>query len=1042
MDTEADAGVSDTLPVQGNGPPTGQLARGDAIGRFVILGLLGTGGMGFVYSAYDPQLDRKIAIKFLRSTSSRGGGEDARMRLLREAQAMARINHANVIKVHDVGTHDDRVYVAMEFADAGTLRAWLAHEKRALREIVDVFVQAGRGLAAAHQAGLIHRDFKPDNVLMSKDGRALVTDFGLVGLEPTTSSMRPATEPPVMPDGALDSSPLSSDLTRTGAVMGTPLYMSPEQFTGDVASAASDQFSFCVTLYEAVFGAHPFGGATYAELALSVSRGELAPLATTRTVPGWLRRTVVRGLARDPARRFPSMTALLEALTRGGGVRRSGVAFAGIATLAVAGAGLTVTMWPRHHVTCAGGDDRIAALWSPARRGDLEAAFRASGRPHAAATFAKLGALVDDWGRKWAVAHRDACEATRVRGEQSEHMLDLRMRCLTARLDEVDATLQVMQHDGGDGVDHALDAITRIPGIGPCADPGALTSTVQPPETAIDRIRVQAVQSQLDEARAQYRLGLYAASRDRASRALVQARATRYRPIIADALLAFGTAQLQLADRAAIDNLREALHLARATGDATRELDSTGYLVVALTSLRGQYETALELSELADATAANTHAHAEQLLWLANARGNLDVERGRPADAQAPLEQALALGERELGPDHPVVISTVNQLATVRKSQGAFADARKLYERALAARQRLLGPDHPDLAIAYNNLGNVARGEGKLDEAKQLYERSLAIRIAALGPDHPEVAASYNNLGTFYLDQGDFVAARRYLERSAALFEKTLGPDSTAHGDALLNLGDALVRLGELDAATAALARGRKIYETAIGPGDPHVAGALAELARIDEQRGKLDEALVKMREAEEIAVRAQGHDHPDVADFLEGEVDILDEQGKLADAEAVARHAHEVYRAAYGPDHPRVAMALASLARLQGKREDYKAALATWQQTLPIFEATLGKNHPNVSFTLGGIGDALTELGRPQEAIPYLERALKIRIDTHMPVQRVAEIHYYLGNALVRSPATRTRAFSEIRTALALYTQDEDDVDVREMKLWLAKHR
>jgi serine/threonine protein kinase len=268
--------------------------RGQLIGRFVVLEVLGTGGMGVVYAAYDPNLDRKVAIKLLRAQVMES--DEARLRLLREAQAMARIDHPNVLRVHEAGTYGDQIFIAMEFAGGGTLRHWLAETKRGVREIIDVFVQAGHGLAAAHGAGLIHRDFKPDNVLLLVDGVARVTDFGLVGVV--------GEQPPAIPiefDAPLsDTTPLSQELTRTGALMGTPAYMAPEQFRGGLVGPAADQFAFCIALYEALYRSRPFGGITFAELCANVVTGEVLPAPRDTDVPSSVRRVLLRGLSSDP----------------------------------------------------------------------------------------------------------------------------------------------------------------------------------------------------------------------------------------------------------------------------------------------------------------------------------------------------------------------------------------------------------------------------------------------------------------------------------------------------------------------------------------------------------------------------------------------------------------------------------------------------------------------------------------------------------------------------------------------------------------------
>jgi hypothetical protein len=307
-----------------------RLAPGDRLGRFEVVGELGAGGMGVVYTAHDADLQRKVAVKLLRPEVLVGPlhAAEARARLLREAQAMARLAHPNVIAVHEVGTAGERVFVVMELVEGGTLAGWLKAAPRSPRAIVDVFIQAGRGLAAAHRAGLVHRDFKPDNVLVDRDGRARVTDFGLVG----------TVDEPVDLDTTVKAGmALNVALTQTGAVLGTPSYMSPEQFQGRPADARSDQFAFCVALYEALYGRRPFGGRGYRELHRNVIEGKVEAAPPGARVPAALRRVLLRGLDVDPGARWPDMDGLLAALERATPGARRAWALAGVAAALVAG---------------------------------------------------------------------------------------------------------------------------------------------------------------------------------------------------------------------------------------------------------------------------------------------------------------------------------------------------------------------------------------------------------------------------------------------------------------------------------------------------------------------------------------------------------------------------------------------------------------------------------------------------------------------------------------------------------------------------------
>ena len=288
-----------------------EIRHGSKIGRFVVVGELGSGGMGVVYTGHDPELDRRVALKVMRAAAAT---EEERLRMQREGQAMARVTHPNVITVYEVGTQGNLVFLAEELLDAGTLGSWL-EAPRAQSDLVAKFVAAGRGLAAAHAAGLVHRDFKPDNVLLGKDGRVRVADFGLARAIGPGDEDLPAATRANMARAQLDLSRNPMDaLTRTGAVMGTPMFMAPEQHNGDRADARSDQFAFCVALYHALYGEWPYAGKTSVALADAVIAGRMEK--PPKAIAAWLRNIIVRGLATRPADRYPSMTALLAELER------------------------------------------------------------------------------------------------------------------------------------------------------------------------------------------------------------------------------------------------------------------------------------------------------------------------------------------------------------------------------------------------------------------------------------------------------------------------------------------------------------------------------------------------------------------------------------------------------------------------------------------------------------------------------------------------------------------------------------------------------
>lgn len=292
-------------------PRVAALAPETRIGRYQLIRELGSGGMGVVYEAHDPNLDRRVAIKLMLSALDEA-------RLAREARALAKLAHPNVVSVHDVGTADGHLFIAMELVDGTTLRHWLTDRPRSFRESLEVLMQAGRGLAAAHAAGLVHRDFKPDNVIVGVDGRVRVLDFGIVGAVGDLEA-RARGGAAAVASGRVDleTTMTVGPITVAGAIVGTPAYMAPEQHRAEATDESADQFAFCVVLWELVYGSRPFNSSHFATLSRGGVVGPPSEPPAGRSAPAWLRRILDRGLAIDRTARHPSMNALLEALAAG-----------------------------------------------------------------------------------------------------------------------------------------------------------------------------------------------------------------------------------------------------------------------------------------------------------------------------------------------------------------------------------------------------------------------------------------------------------------------------------------------------------------------------------------------------------------------------------------------------------------------------------------------------------------------------------------------------------------------------------------------------
>ncbi|MCA9637345.1 MAG: serine/threonine protein kinase, partial [Myxococcales bacterium] len=528
LDTEERTIGSDQWP---NPAETSELPNGASLGRYTILRRLGAGAMGVVYSAFDPELDRKVAIKILHPrTRAVGGAEEGKLRLVREAKALARLSHPNVVAIHDVGTIGERVFIAMEFVDGQTLGAWLKAGPRTWREVLEVLRHAGEGLGAAHRAGLIHRDFKPENVVIARDGRVRVLDFGLA---------RASGEGDVddVPPEVIDqSSSLEIAITSTGVLVGTPAYMAPEQHIGRPADARSDQFSFCITLYQALYGERPYAGENLAALQANVIQGRIRPAPAGARVPSWLHRIVLRGLSVDPEARFPSVEALVEALRRDpSSVRMRWLGVVGLFALII---GIVVGVFGlKMEPPCAGAGEDIAEAWNDAAKEKIRGAFAATNVPYAATAWKSVEVALDAFAGDWRDARREACLATHVRHEHSEDLLDRRMFCLDRARANFEALISVFGEADTTTVERAVEALDGLDDLRSCDDLEALMETVPLPSDPAARERIRRIRLSLAEAKALDVTGKWELAGGKAEAALAEAKEVGYRPVSADALL-------------------------------------------------------------------------------------------------------------------------------------------------------------------------------------------------------------------------------------------------------------------------------------------------------------------------------------------------------------------------------------------------------------------------------------------------------------------------------------------------------------------------
>ncbi len=839
------------------------LATGSMVGRYVVLAKLGEGTMGEVFAAYDPELDRKVALKLLAHRHGRHAG--ARARLRREAQALAKLEHPNVVTVYDVGEHEGQLFIGMEFVPGQTLQDWMAarDRPRPWPEVVRVLAAAGQGLAAAHDVGLVHRDFKPANVMLGSEGRVRVMDFGLVR------------------SGELDSSEVSQSgegpakrvdvLTHAGAVLGTPAYMPLEQFEGEGVDARSDQFSFCVTLYEALYGERPFAADEIGTLIAKLASGRIGEPPRGTKVPSWLRKIVLRGLAASPDARWPSMHALLAALADDPDRRRRRrLVRGGVGVLLL---GLAVLAWPQPEVepeqVCAGMEVHLVDVWDPQRRAAVTAAMAATQLGFASDTSARVARALDIYAAAWLRARVAACEATH-RGEQSGELLDLRMACLDERLTHLRATVELLAAADTTIMLEASEMVTGLPSIERCADVDSLRAEQPPPEDPQQAAEVERLDVLRIDVLALDRAGKYADALAQADALARAAESLGYEPLMVRAWLVQAKASERLGDyERALTILSGAYDLALArhmSGEAAeaarRTMSILGTRLIRFDEARAWARHAGPLARADTNETLATYLYELSLL---------DVAEGQYDDARAHGEQALAIRSAMHGEEHPDVAASLTGLGNVALAQGHFDEALAFLERALALEQRVLGPDHPDVAASLNALGNASLDQGQPKLAEGYHRRALAIREQAFGPEHPDVAASLNNLGNVAAELGQLDEAFAFHQRSLAIKEQVLGPDHPHIGTSLNNLGTIATEQDELDVALGYHRRALAIREQALGPDHPEVATSLHNLGDLHLRRGEFELARSYFERALATHERALGSEHPALAHSLYG---------------------------------------------------------------------------------------------------------------------------------------------------------------------------
>jgi len=764
---------------------------GAQLGRYVLLARLGVGGMGVVYAAYDPELDRKVALKLLRHA-----GDDARARLRDEARAIARLAHPNVVAIHDIGEANGEVFAAMEHVDGLTVRDWL-RARRTPGEIVEVFVQAARGLAAAHAVGIVHRDVKPSNIIVGDDGRARVLDFGLA----------------------------RAGLGEDGAVVGTPAYMAPEQQRGERVDTRADQFALCVALWEALGGTRP------------------RDAGTLPGIPERITRALRRGLAERPADRFATLDELIRELAPPPPRRRRWV-LAALALIALpVTAGLVMVMRADRAPSCELAGAPIAQRWDPARARALQAAFARTGAPFADAAAVDAIARLDDWAARWQASARASCKATVIDRVQAPELDGLRRACLEQLAERLEPVVDLALAADRELVTRAGGLTSRLPAPERCDDVAGLLALAPAPPAEAARAEIAALRAAIASAEAQIIAGRAPQLADAVE--TLRRRAEAVGELSLRARVALLRARFEQG-RARYAEAITALHAGAQAAAAARDLPLLAEIWIELAQALGNDLRTLEEAAVFDGYAAalveRLPARAELALLLALARCNRQLDHARADDATTlagHCETTIALAERARPPRVTVANAARTRLGHFQRLLGDDARARATLVAAVDEATRVHGPQHPDTAIARYALGMADLAANRIDDGIAQLRQALAIRRAAIPGPNLQVAESLQGLGDALAVKGDHAEAITILDEALAMLAAAGGAETAQAASSHILIGMSLEEVKRPGDASAHYLRAADIADRALQHREALAAMALRLAGDIAGREGR-----------------------------------------------------------------------------------------------------------------------------------------------------------------------------------------------------------
>lgn len=893
------------------------------LSRYRVLERIGSGAHGVVYRGHDPELDRAVAIKLIEvQGTDEQRAREARAEMLHEAQTLASISHPNVLTVYDVGTYrgdevapsvDDSgsfelglpgygtgVFMVLEFIDGCDLASWLRVRRRTRAEIVERFVQAARGLAAAHRAGLIHRDFKPANVLVDREGTVKVADFGLA---------RRSGEP----------ARVGADVREMSrGVAGTPAYMPPEQHEGRPLDSRADVFAFCASLFEALYGVRPFDGSDLTSLHAAKRERRIRVPPRRRRVDAWLARIVQKGLRPRPEERFATMQEVLVALDWPRRRRRN--AALGVVGVCVGlGSAVASKVYDEGRTRAACREDvaQTGELWNEMFRQRIRDAFAAVGLRWAPAAAQRTNGAIDHYVRELQEARTRLCESTSSAGERSMSRLQRASSCLDraeARTRELISML--MRADAGIA-QRGVTAVSDLPSPRGCLETpvealGNLTGIEPGPELAAGLARAalarrlgdreqaerlaEAVLSQAEKeddpvgrARIRLLLGVMASDRGEYERAA---------ELVREAIV--------IAERSAHTVLvtQGMIQLLGIVGYGLGRGDEAEHLQPQIEARLARHAERDEIGELMAQEFAGTFAHNVGITF---------VGHGRYAEAREAFREALQLRQARYGVESPKAFQEMASLGTVASDLYEEEEALALLEEATGLGERLFGEEHPDLGMVLVNLGRVQLRFEAFDEARETLERAADIATRSVGNDTPLYLAAQSTLADLEFALGDHAAAQRLLEHVLEGKRRRFGEDSA-------EVGWTHAALAEVAQARGDGTRARRRAEQSVerigrsrGPDHPSLRWPLSILAGVDLAAGRIEQAKAALERAQALASKVEGVDPvaPELH-FLRAQCEPDEDE-----ARALADRALEGFRALRG-------------APAQRRR----AAVETWMQS------------------------------------------------------------------------------------------------------------